>query len=122
MPGGNSTSRPYNREEKQAASRRNQRLALGTKILNEADKGNIDKRVAEKEMKALFKTEGAKKDSSIMSEERVKQYSREIGKKNMVNRSTPKGTGKGGYGVKSYNKGGYCGASNPAARPMKKSK
>ena len=29
---------------------------------------------------------------------------------------------KGGMAKKGYNKGGYCGASNPAARPMKKGK
>ena len=29
---------------------------------------------------------------------------------------------KGGMTKKGYNKGGYCGASNPAARPMKKGK
>ena len=28
----------------------------------------------------------------------------------------------GGMVKKGYNKGGYCGASNPAARPMKKGK
>jgi hypothetical protein len=36
----------------------------------------------------------------------------------------PKGMNKGGMTKKKmgYNKGGYCGASNPAARPMKKGK
>ena len=29
---------------------------------------------------------------------------------------------KGGMAKKGYNKGGYCGASNPAERPMKKGK
>ena len=31
------------------------------------------------------------------------------------------GLAKGGMAKKGYNKGGYCGASNPAERPMKKS-
>jgi len=36
---------------------------------------------------------------------------------------TLSGMSKGGMTKKmGYNKGGYCGASNPAARPMKKSK
>ncbi len=30
--------------------------------------------------------------------------------------------GMGGMAKKGYNKGGYCGASNPAERPMKKGK
>ena len=33
-----------------------------------------------------------------------------------------KGMSKGGMVKRGYNKGGYCGASNPAERPMKKTK
>ena len=118
MPGGNSTARPDNRKEKQATSRMKQRIAVGTKMLNEADKGNIDPDVAEREMKKLFKSEGHKKDLETWSNKDKKASDRMLGKKYMKDKSTPKGTGKGG----AYNKGGYCGASNPAARPMKKSK
>lgn len=107
MPGGNSTSRPDNRKEKQATSRMKQRVALGTKILNEADKGNIDPDVAEREMKKLFKSEGHKKDLETWSNKSKKESDRKLGKKYMQDKSTPKGTGQG----RAYNKGGMARAT-----------
>ena len=117
MPGGNSTSRPSNRKEKQASSRIKERLKLGTKILNEATKGNVDRDVAEREMKKLFKTEGHNKDLDALSNKRLKESDRKMGKKYM---QTPDKYAKKRVMGGGYNKGGYCGASNPAARPVKK--
>lgn len=117
MPGGNSTARPDNRKEKQATTRIKQRVALGTKILNEADKGNIDPDVAEREMKNLFKTDSYKKDLETKSNKRKKESDRKTGKKYM---QSPDDYAKKRVMGKGYNKGGYCGASNPAARPVKK--
>jgi len=121
MPGGNSTSRPYNRSEKQASSRRKQRLDLGRKILQEATKGNIDRDVAEREMKKLFRTEGHKSDTETVLNVVNKEQDRKLGKKYM---QTPDNYAKkrimGKPDKKAFNKGGYCGASNPAARPVKK--
>jgi len=123
MPGGNSTSRPYNRSEKQASSRRKQRLDLGRKILNEATKGNIDRDVAEREMKKLFKTEGHKSDTETVLNAVNKEQDRKLGKKYM---QTPDSYAKkrimGKPDKKAFYKGGYCGASNPASRPVKTGK
>jgi len=121
MPGGNSTSRPYNRSEKQASSRRKQRVDLGRKMLQEATKGNIDRKVAERNMKELFNTEGHKSDTKTVFNAISKEIDRKIGKKYMLDKSTPKGT-TGTRKPSNYYKGGYCGASNPASRPMKKGK
>jgi hypothetical protein len=123
MPGGNSTSRPYNRSEKQASSRRKQRVELGREMLREATKGNIDRKVAERNMKALFKTEGHKSDTETVLNVVNKEQDRKLGKKYM---QTPDAYAKkrimGKADKKAFNKGGYCGASNPASRPMKKGK
>jgi len=123
MPGGNSTSRPSNRKEKQANLRIKERLKLGTKILNEADKGNIDRDLAEREMKKLFRTEGHNKDLDALSNKRLKESDRKNGKKYM---QTPDKYAKkrvmGKADKKAFNKGGYCGASNPASRPVKTGK
>jgi len=57
--------------------------------------------------------------------ETSKNYKKDSKARNITDdyEKTLSGMSKGGMTKKmGYNKGGYCGASNPAARPMKKSK
>jgi len=121
MPGGNSTSRPYNRKEKQADLRMKEREKLANKMLEQAREGNIDPDIAKLKIDAMYTSKGANKDSDIWVDNRMKEVERIAGKKYMKDRSTPKGT-RGARAPSNYYKGGYCGASNPAARPMKKGK
>jgi len=122
MPGGNSTARPNNRKEKQANLRMNERERLANKISAEARKGNIDPDVAKRKVDDIYTSEGFNKDVDIWADNRMKEIERIAGKKYMIDRSTRNSTRGQRAPSKKYNKGGYCGASNPAARPMKKGK
>ena len=118
MPGGNSTSRPNNRKEKQAVASMSSRMQTAKNIIEKVSTNEIDQDIGLRKAKSLLQSEGARKDYNTLSERSLKEHDRKIGKRLMIDKSTPKGTGQG----RAYNKGGYCGASNPAARPMKKSK
>ena len=119
MPGGNSTARPNNRKENQAMASINSRRTTMRNIYDQMSSGDISKTVGKKRVDELLESEGAKKDYATMGNRARKSIERKTGKRLMVDKSTPKGM-KGTRKPSKYNKGGYCGASNPAARPVKK--
>jgi len=61
-------------------------------------------------------------NNSIRKEEKMKCTCGKGGKCSCGGMASKKKMSKGGMAKKGYNKGGYCGASNPAERPMKKGK
>jgi len=116
MPGGNSTARPNNRRENQARASISSRQTTIENIVKQMRSGDINESVGKKRIDELLESKGAKKDYATYGNRAAKELARELGKKFM---DTPEKRSKV---AKKYNKGGYCGASNPASRPMKKGK
>jgi hypothetical protein len=116
MPGGNSTARPNNRKENQARASINSRQTTIENIQKQIRSGDIRESVGNRKIRELLNSKGAKKDYDTFGDRYLNENIRKIGKEFMDTPETRTKKAKG------YNKGGYCGASNPPARPMKKGK
>ena len=76
-----------------------------------ADRGASGKKQESKELRELFDDKKKARTKRVKKSEQDRDNIGKYGKDSMKGKSFAK-----------YNKGGLCGASNPAARPMKKGK
>jgi len=92
-------------------------------ILKYKDRGTSGSKQMLKELDALESKYGKDLDNRVEKGVQDTDNIIKYGKDAMKGKSFAK-YNKGGMAKKKtgYNKGGYCGASNPAARPMKKGK
>lgn len=121
MPGGNSTARPYNRDEKKAVNLKKNARALSSKIEAREASGDLSKEGAERLRKQLGGGgSNVRKAYNIMNKEKSKQDMRDARKAS--------GLAKGGVvkkksgGVVKKKSGGMCRGMGAATKGGKYSK
>ena len=93
-----------------------------TKSMNKDVQAYIDDEMTAAEFKEKYGVSIAKAQAMVYGADAVERGT-SLFEKSMARKSKKMGMSKGGMSKKmGYSKGGLCGASNPAERPMKKSK